>query len=227
MKKLKLPLAVLLAAAGAFSLIQLGKFSSQADIVSLFIYQAASLAISAIVILAIWLSKSRKLEYLRLGEWEAPAEPMVLLGVKPGESWSKVGRNFSVVVSLATGTFLYFAYQGELSAVAAQSWMLAFVLAIPLAVLNAFNEEIITRWAIVESASGTGYERLAPGLSAVVFGVAHYFGIPGGFIGSLMAGFLAWLLSRSIQDTKGIGWAWLIHILQDILILTVVIAISL
>jgi hypothetical protein len=64
-------------------------------------------------------------------------------------------------------------------------------------------------------------------LSAIVFGSAHYFGIPGGITGALMAGFLAWLMSKSIQDTRGIGWAWLVHILQDILIFTVVIAVSL
>ena len=60
--------------------------------------------------------------------------------------------------------------------------------------------------------------------SALLFGGVHWFGIPGGPIGALMAGFLAWLLTRSIQDTKGIGWAWIIHFCQDMLIFTVTIA---
>jgi hypothetical protein len=55
----------------------------------------------------------------------------------------------------------------------------------------------------------------------VVFGTVHYFGIPGGPTGALMAGFLAWLATRSILDTRGIGWAWLLHFVQDVLIFTV------
>lgn len=42
-----------------------------------------------------------------------------------------------------------------------------------------------------------------------------------------MAGFLAWLLARAIQDTGGIGWAWMIHFSQDVLIFTVTIALFL
>lgn len=109
MIKVKLSLAVFLAAAGVFSLIQLGQFANHSNIASLFIYQASSLVISIVIITAIWLSKSRKLNLLRLGDWKAPAKPIAVLGVKSGEPWSKVGLNFAVVISLATATFLYFA----------------------------------------------------------------------------------------------------------------------
>ncbi|MBU3995487.1 MAG: hypothetical protein KKF42_06900, partial [Actinobacteria bacterium] len=61
----------------------------------------------------------------------------------------------------------------------------------------------------------------------VIFGAAHYFGIPGGPVGSIMAGFLAWFATRSIQDTRGIGWSWLLHFLQDMLIFTVTISLFL
>lgn len=58
-------------------------------------------------------------------------------------------------------------------------------------------------------------------MSALVFGLPHYFGTPGGVVGSLMAGFLGWLLAKSIQETGGIFWAWLIHFIQDVVILGV------
>jgi len=60
-----------------------------------------------------------------------------------------------------------------------------------------------------------------------VFGSVHYYGIPGGPVGSIMAGFLAWLGTRSIQDTRGIGWAWLLRFLQDVLIFFVTISVFL
>lgn len=55
--------------------------------------------------------------------------------------------------------------------------------------------------------------------SAAIFGGIHYFGTPGGPLGMLMAGFLGWLLAKSVVETKGFGWAWLIHFLQDVVIL--------
>lgn len=95
---------------------------------------------------------------------------------------------------------------------------------LPLSATNALTEEVITRWAVVQSLSG-GAAKFAPWVSAFIFGSVHYFGIPGGPVGAVMAGFLAWLLARSIQDTRGIGWAWIVHFCQGILIFTITIAI--
>lgn len=77
-------------------------------------------------------------------------------------------------------------------------------------------------------ASLTGrWAAAAPWASALIFGSVHWFGIPGGPVGAVMAGFLGWLLARSIQDTRGIGWAWIVHFCQDVLIFTVTIALFL
>jgi uncharacterized protein len=35
-----------------------------------------------------------------------------------------------------------------------------------------------------------------------------------------LAGFLGWLLAKSIVETRGIFWAWFIHFLQDVIIFT-------
>jgi hypothetical protein len=32
---------------------------------------------------------------------------------------------------------------------------------------------------------------------------------------------LGWLLARSVMDTRGMGWAWFIHFLQDVVIISV------
>jgi hypothetical protein len=57
-------------------------------------------------------------------------------------------------------------------------------------------------------------------LSAALFGIQHYYGVPYGIAGILMAGILGWLLGKSMLETKGFAWAWLIHFAQDVLIFT-------
>ena len=34
----------------------------------------------------------------------------------------------------------------------------------------------------------------------------------------ITSGFLGWLLAKSVIETKGLGWALLIHFLQDVVI---------
>jgi hypothetical protein len=37
---------------------------------------------------------------------------------------------------------------------------------------------------------------------------------------NILAGFIAWFLAKSIHETKGFFWAWLIHFVQDVMIMT-------
>lgn len=208
-------------------MLALGAKTNHADILWLFTYQAISLLISLVIIATLSVLKGSRFETLRIGQLRAGAREIKFLGVRAGESWIRVGSTFAVAISLATATYIFFSYQEKFASTTPINWLLGFALSIPLSILNSFNEEIITRWSIVESFLGSKAERFAPWFSAIVFGTIHYFGIPGGLPGSAMAGFLAWLLARSIQDIRGIGWAWLVHFLQDIIILTAVIAISL
>lgn len=88
---------------------------------------------------------------------------------------------------------------------------------------NSFVEEVTFRHTF---ASIVEYHKLNPNiskaLSMVVFGGVHYFGTPppGKIPGVLLAGFLGWFLSKSIHETKGFFWAWLIHFAQDVIIMT-------
>ncbi|AHF00172.1 hypothetical protein THITH_11215 [Thioalkalivibrio paradoxus ARh 1] len=55
-------------------------------------------------------------------------------------------------------------------------------------------------------------------ISAIAFGAPHLRGMPNGLIGAIMAGFLGWLLAKSVIETHGIFWAWFIHFVQDVVI---------
>ncbi len=63
-------------------------------------------------------------------------------------------------------------------------------------------------------------------ISGVVFGAPHYFGMPSGVVGALMAGFLGWLLAMSLVETQGLFLAWTIHFVQDVVIITSMILMS-
>ena len=50
---------------------------------------------------------------------------------------------------------------------------------------------------------------------AEALGSVHYFETPGGVAGVVLAGFLGCLLAKSIYETRGIFWTWLIHCLPE------------
>ena len=77
---------------------------------------------------------------------------------------------------------------------------------------------MITRFSVVASLFGAirkGYFCL---VSAAVFGGVHDFGTPGGIAGVMLAGFLGWLLAKSVIEREGVFWAWFIYFLQDVII---------
>lgn len=227
MTKFRLPLVAFISGAGVLSFLGFSQATDRSDMSTMFRYQFLCLGVSAIAMLAIKVVTKQDFEFLRFGTLHAQASEIRILGVKSGESWTRVGITFALVVSIVTATFMYVSFSSSFSSVTSSMWVTALGLALPLSAMNAFNEELVTRWTIVEGLKGTQYFSFAPIISALIFGIAHYFGTPGGFIGVLMAGFLGWLLTKSLQGTGGLGWAWIIHFIQDVIILTVLISISL
>lgn len=182
-------------------------------------YQIATFIIALVVLIITFaLSPQHARTYYRLGNLDAYTEAVKWLDIKPTDTWKKVGINFAIIVSLATGAFVFFnVIKGE-DINPEHIWMLPFILV--LSAFNAFNEEAITRLSVVTTLHGILSRPVVYIVSALIFGIPHYFGIPGGLLGSLMAGFLGWLLAKSIAETKGMFWAWFIHFLQDVIIFT-------
>jgi hypothetical protein len=52
------------------------------------------------------------------------------------------------------------------------------------------------------------------------FGIAHFYGVPYGFLGVGLATLNGWLLGKAMLETRGMFWAWWMHFLQDIVIFT-------
>lgn len=98
----------------------------------------------------------------------------------------------------------------------------SFTSLLPLVLLfaatNAWSEEIFSRFVIVAGLDGKINPHTICWISAVIFGVPHFFGTPSGVSGVIMSGLLGWILAKSVIETRGLGWALFIHFLQDLVI---------
>jgi membrane protease YdiL (CAAX protease family) len=123
-----------------------------------------------------------------------------------------------VVFALALAPYLYLTVHPNFSIAGRILRTLPWSLAV--AVLNAASEEF--QFRCVPLAHLRGVFRPAENilLTAVFFGVGHYYGQPSGPLGVIMAGFAGWIWARSMIDTRGSVWAFFIHMAQDIVIFT-------
>lgn len=185
-------------------------------------YQIAVLGISAVLlILSLYLTGGYSKDYFNITRARGIVSPEPFIGLKPkeGETWVETGSAFTVIISFVTALVVYLQVASE--GVELNRLLWAFIIAIPFAALNAFNEEMIFRFPLVTVFQYNGINpRITAIVAGVIFGVPHYFGTPGGFPGVLMAGFLGWLLAKSIIENRGMFWAFTIHFIQDIIIFT-------
>ncbi len=155
---------------------------------------------------------------MSFGNISAVGEELKIFGIKKGDSWLKTGISLSVFISIITGVFMYFQLKGQLINFSLLKTGLLWVVLFSLT--NSFSEEMIYRVGI----NGPLYGLLSPNkiflISAIVFGLAHYRGMPNGIIGIALAGILGYVLSKSVHETNGIFWAWFIHFLQDVIIIS-------
>lgn len=83
---------------------------------------------------------------------------------------------------------------------------------------NAWTEEVISRFVLISGLYGKIKPNAICWISATIFGLPHFFGTPSGVFGVFMSGLLGWILAKSVLETRSMGWALLIHFLQDLVI---------
>jgi membrane protease YdiL (CAAX protease family) len=177
--------------------------------------QSLNLMVTLIIIAVLFIFRKRASAFFMIkGDTSAPAEPVKWLGIKEGERWNKLGRDFAIYISLGTLAFLVIAGRPSLEiAVRVLPFLPAVLIA---AALNAFTEEIAYKASFLSVLEEPLGKHQALWLMAAYFGIAHYYGIPYGVIGVVLAGFLGWFLGKSMLETRGLWWAWFIHFLQDV-----------
>jgi len=173
----------------------------------------------ALAVLAVlWIMKrDRRAFFLARGRLDAPVEPIRWLGIRAGESWKAFAWIFGGVAALAVfiPTVLGISPSGS-----------ALLKALPLlpacvflAAVNAFTEEAYFRCSLLS----TLHEVIGRGhtlaLILVFFGLSHWLhGSPPGLVGCAMTGFLAWIMARSMLETRGMLAPWIIHFLPDVVV---------
>lgn len=183
-----------------------------------FNYQIVLLFIATLSILTTYLvNRQFFTTYFSFGNISAVGQELKLFGIKQGDTWLKTGFSLCIVISVVTATFLYFQLKQTnpnwTSLQCGLFWIVLFSLT------NSFGEEMIFRLGVVSPLSGQIDPTTIYLISAVLFGIPHFAGMPNGIIGVTLAGILGFVLAKSMYETHGFFWAWIIHFLQDMLII--------
>jgi membrane protease YdiL (CAAX protease family) len=156
----------------------------------------------------------RKDFFFTRGKLDAPAEGVKWLGLKRGTPWTKFAPLFTLIVFLILLVFLVFTTKVPLRLAATSLlWLPMFVF---ITGINSFGEELGIRAPMLATILPVIGKNQAMLLTAVYFGLLHLDSWPAGPIWALETGFLAWILAKSMLETRGSLWAWLIHLIVDI-----------
>jgi len=149
--------------------------------------------------------------YLTVGDLKATAEPTRLKIPHRPEPWTTFGRNYAII---SVGLLLFFlipALKPSLSNLTVGLLLFAAV----CAAMNSFAEEFLYRSALIPQVLPLFGKGATLMLVPAWFGLAHYFGVPNGLTGVLLAGIGGWFFAKSMIETRGIAWAWFLHFLAD------------
>jgi len=157
--------------------------------------------------------------FLVKGRIDAPVEPSRLLGMKRPEPWTRTGIIFAIVFATIMVAFLILAWKPTMNSFTRALPLIP--VAILIAAINAFNEEFTLRAAPLSTLTPRAVGRQqALALTAIFFGLGHYYGVPNGVPGVLLSAFLGWFLGKSLLETRGFFWAWFLHFIPDVMIFT-------
>lgn len=156
--------------------------------------------------------------FLCVGHPAAPAQPIPFLGLRRSVPWTRLGPAFILVFAICLAPYLYLTVHPNFSV--GERIVRTFPWSIAVATLNAASEEFQFRSVLLAHLRGVFHPAETVLLTAVFFGLGHYYGQPSGPLGVLMAGLAGWIWARSMIDTRGGLWALLIHLVQDIVIFT-------
>jgi hypothetical protein len=173
---------------------------------------------TAILMALVMLAVLRRFDrfFLVRGRLDAPAIPIPFILTRP-PSWRILGPTITGAMCLGLVVFIFaFGTPPSLESLAPVLPLLPFVLI--FAASNAFGEEMLYRapWlAALETPVGPEQTLL---ITATNFGIAHYYGVPYGVLGCLMAFIPGWLNGKAMLETRGFFWAWFIHFWMDVVI---------
>jgi membrane protease YdiL (CAAX protease family) len=147
-------------------------------------YQIILLLITGISILVTYLLNPHNFNnFFSFGQISAVGEELKLFGIKKGDSWLKTGVSLSIIITAVTAIFMYFPVEESANV----DWSLlqgGILWIILFSLTNSFGEEMIFRLGIVSPLKGLIAPMTIFLISAVLFGIPHFAGMPNGIIGA-------------------------------------------
>jgi len=181
------------------------------------VIQLIEVSISLVIILITLLifRKSRREVYLAAGNLRAEAAPVRWLGQRKPSTWPEFGGILAGALFFGGLLFLWLLNPPTGRVLGQVLPLLPGV--VLLSAVNALDEELIYRVGLMRSIEEPAGKSGALWASAVFFGMAHYSGgFPGGLPWFLLTGFIGYMLGKSMQESRGMFWAWLIHLITDV-----------
>jgi len=179
-----------------------------------------SFSLSGVVLVSLTLIGSglkRQDLFLCVGNPAAPARPIPVLRIRRPVPWTWLGPAFILLFAVVLAPYLYLTEHPNFSI--GERILRTLPWSIAVAAFNAASEEFQFRSVLLAHLRGVLPADEAILLTAAFFGLGHFHGHPSGMLGVFMAGFAGWIWARSMVDTRGGLWAFLIHMTQDIVIL--------
>lgn len=181
-------------------------------------YQTFALLVGILTTTVVLILNPESKQFLNIGQLNTIAEKEKWLGINGKSSWTVNGLQLLFFISFATGIFMFLAVKYTNSLDNFQWGFIPLVLLFSLT--NALTEELIFRFGIVGGLFNHYPKLTILVVSAILFGLPHYWGNPGGVIGVGMSGVLGYILCKATIETKGLSIALTIHFVQDIIIFT-------
>lgn len=179
--------------------------------------QFSKLAVTILVIAGMLLVGYRRRQlFLTSGNLSAPIAPVKWMGFPKPDPWWSFGGQYSVYIALGMGLVAWLVSRPSPAMFASVLPALPAILL--FAAMNAFNEEMSLRAPMLATLETPVGMRQAWYMSALYFGIGHFYGVPYGWVGIALATFNGWLLGKAMLETRGLFWAWWMHFLQDVVI---------
>jgi membrane protease YdiL (CAAX protease family) len=168
-------------------------------------------AVLVMVVVLVLMGMKRRDFYLAVGDVRATAEPSRRWVPRTPEPWTRFGRNYAIISVGLLLLFLIPAFAPSLADITLGIVIFAAV----CAAMNAFAEEFLYRAALIPQVLPLFGKSSTLVLLPVWFGLAHWFGVPSGLTGVILAAIGGWFFAKSMIETRGMAWAWFLHFLAD------------
>lgn len=171
----------------------------------------------------VMLAAARSLGYTRT-ELNLTSGDMRARGLVPWGSrdapWTRLGLS-TVAITVAGGSVWIWTTADGSGYGLLLTWL---PLGLLFAAVNAAQEELRFRLVPLATLVDSVGDEQAIWLTAMVFGLAHWSGAtPAGPLGTIFHGLIGAWLAKSILETRGVAWAWIMHALGNVALFVVLV----